>query len=492
MRNPQRKSAPLSLTGKVGYISLGRGLAALSSLVAGMLLSRYLTRSDYGTYKQLWLIYSTLYPLFSLGLPTSINYFIPQATEKEKGAFNLQTFFLLTLGGAIISLVFFLGAPEFARIFHNPDLTPMARVFAFIPILTLPTLYYQNLFISLDQPVLVAKLSIALSAGRLIAIFVPIILRQGLLGILVGLISFSIVQFLLVAYLMFRPFGICVASWQYTLLLRQLRYAIPIGLSFIVGTWTKQIDKMAISTFFSPSQYAIYVNGAIEVPLIGVFTGSVTAVLMPEFVRLYVAGNIDRLVFLWHRAIRKVGLIILPVMVFLFLYAPEFLTLLFSEKYAGSAGVFRVFLLALPTRVTTFGTILLAAGLSTLVMRYSVYTLLLNAVLAYSSVQLIGFSGPAIGTVLAIYFIAALQLREIAKLLHMNFTSVFPWSDLGRIAFIALAAGIVSAVPKEMFSLPLFLRFLMGSFIYAATFLPLVVKVGLLKKDDILAFWRAK
>jgi len=480
-----------SLTSKVGYISLGKFLASLSSLIAGAILSRYLAKDTYGTYRQLWLVYSILYPLIALGIPTSVNYFIPQLQNEERKTFNTQTFTILTIGGAILSAVFFFGAPLIAEIFHNPALVPVARLFALIPILTLPTLYYQNLFICLDRPILVAGLSAGLAFGRLVAVGTPVIMGYGLNGVLIGLLVFSFAQLFIVAYLMFRPFGLRLGGWEFGLLAKQFRYAFPIGIASIVGTLTKQLDKLVISSFFVASQYAVYSNGAIEIPLIGIITGSVTAVLMPEFVRLNTDGKSDGLVALWHSAIRKVALIILPVMIFLLIYAPEFLTLLFSSKYAESATIFRVYLLALPNRVTTFGTILLSIGLSRLVMRYSLYALVLNVGLNYLLVKTVGFIGPVIGTVIAIYFIAYLQLRKITSVMNSSLRAIFPWHILGKTMGVALVAGAASMWPKLFYPrLPALLELLYGGGTYVIVFLVGVLWSKILTKQDLQSLLR--
>lgn len=476
----------ISLSGKVGYIAFGRALASLSSLIAGAILSRYLTKDIYGTYRQLWLVYNTLCPLIILGIPTSVNYFIPQLQKEEQKTFNVQTFAVLTLGGATLSAVFFLGAPLVATIFHNPALVEVSRLFSLIPILTLPTLYYPGLFICLDRPTLVAGLSAGLAFGRLMAVGVPAIMGYGLNGVLIGLIAFSFAQLLIVAYLMFRPFNLPFKIWDVDLFVRQLRYSLPIGIAGIVGTLTLQLDKIFIASFFAASQYAVYVNGAIQIPLIGVITGSVTAVLMPEFVRLHTNGDPGKLVSLWHRAIRKVALIILPVMIFLLIYAPDFLTLLFSSKYAESATVFRIYLLALPNRVTTFGTILMSVGLSSLVMRYSLYALVLNVILNYILIKTAGFIGPAIGTVIAIYFAAYLLLRKISSIMNFSFRKIFPWRVLGKTFLVTLVAGLVSAWPKLFYpGLTSLLRLSCGAPTYFIIFLVGAIWSEILKREDL-------
>ena len=116
--------------------------------------------------------------------------------------------------------------------------------------------------------------------------------------------------------------------------------------------------------------YAIYANGAVEIPLIHILTGSAMAVLMPEFVRVLQQGESLRVIHLWHKSIKHLGLIFLPSMVFLYAFSDQVISILFSAKYLASVPVFRVYLFTLPVRVTIFSSLLLALGRPKSVLRY--------------------------------------------------------------------------------------------------------------------------
>ena len=51
-----------SLTFQTVVIAFGKIVVSTSSLGSGMLLSRYLSLEDYGTYRQVLLIYNLLFP----------------------------------------------------------------------------------------------------------------------------------------------------------------------------------------------------------------------------------------------------------------------------------------------------------------------------------------------------------------------------------------------------------------------------------------------
>src|SRR5262249_23936104 len=82
--------------------------------------------------------------------------------------------------------------------------------------------------------------------------------------------------------------------------MKLLRYSVPIGLSSVLGTLTIQLHRLLIARFFDVDYYAIYVNGAVEIPFDGIVTSSVMSVVTPAFVRLYASHDYDEIVRLWQ------------------------------------------------------------------------------------------------------------------------------------------------------------------------------------------------
>lgn len=466
---------------------MGNLAVAMAGLPVAMVLSRYLPVTDYGSYRQVWLVYNTLFPLFILGLPMSINYFIAGKQKPEQKAYQTQTYILLAVSGVVLSVLFFLLSFFIEQWFSNPNLKIFFQIFAFIPLLTLPTLHHQNLLICLDKTKLAAGLGILVSFLKVVFICIPVIYGASLETVFWCLVIFSIVQLVVITYVVFAPFISLKSNWDRAFLSRQLVYAVPLGLSSLIGALTRQLDKLNIASFFTSDEFAVYVNGAFEVPLVGIITGSATAVLMPVFVKNFRSGEISAFVQTWHSAIRKVALIILPCMVFLLIYADEFVVLLFSAKYAESAGIFRIYLLALPNRITTFGMVLLSMGLSKAILHYSAYTMVLNLSLNILLIFIIGFNGPAIATVVTIYLIGFLQLVRIRKEINTSMRAIFPWRVLLRILVVCAGAGVV-VLPVKLF---LFLdsaitALIVGSLTFLLSFSLLGLSAKMITKNEIV------
>ena len=113
-------------------VSLGFGI------ISAAILSRFLSKTDYGTYKQVLYVYNTLLIVFTLGLPRAYSYFLARV-NKEEGFSLVQKinsmFFVL---GAIFSIVLFLGSSLFADLLNNPELKLSLQYFSLTPILMLP------------------------------------------------------------------------------------------------------------------------------------------------------------------------------------------------------------------------------------------------------------------------------------------------------------------------------------------------------------------
>src|SRR5712692_10976123 len=74
----------------------GRTIGFAASFIIPVLLVRHFNQAEFGTYKQLFLIYGTLYGLAQIGMAESLYYFVPRKPEAS-GPY---------VGNAIVTLAF--------------------------------------------------------------------------------------------------------------------------------------------------------------------------------------------------------------------------------------------------------------------------------------------------------------------------------------------------------------------------------------------------
>jgi O-antigen/teichoic acid export membrane protein len=224
----------------------------------------------------------------------------------------------------------------------------------------------------------------------------------------------------------------------------QLRFAVPLGLAGMIGQLSINLDKILVSKYFDPEIFAVYVNGAMEIPLIGMITGSATAVLLPDITRMLGAGNNEEALELWKRAAVKCALIIFPVMGFLMVMATELMSLLYGAKYVASAVPFRIYLLLLPIRIAFFGTIFMGAGRSDVILKRTAIGFVINLGLSVLLIRVVGYLGAAMATVMTVYFCALpINAYMIKKITGISLRQCFPWLMVMKILLCVSVAGLV-------------------------------------------------
>lgn len=422
-------------------VTLSRVVTLSVSLLTAMLLSRYLSLQEYGTYSQLILILELVTTVFIIGLPSSINYF----AAKEEGVDYRQKFFsvyysistLLSLSAGVFLILFF---PIIVNYFKNPLLNDLLYIIALLP-------WARSSISSTTNLLIVYKKSNWLFIYQLLhSIFIAsiiIALKVFDLSFQHYMVMYLVIEciFSLVVYAIVKALaGKLFFNINKILIEEILKYSIPIGLSTVVATISIQLDKMIISRFYSVEELAIYANASREIPITFI-AGSITAVLLPNIVKKLSNGETKKAIALWEDASVLSYLIICHSVTVLFMFAPEVISILYSNKFLPGVSVFRVYNIVLLLRFTYFGMILNAAGKTKFIMYSSIGSLSLNVLLNFAFYKMFGFIGPAIATLVSMIIIILIQLIVTSKIVNIPFNQIMPWRILVKISMINLCVG---------------------------------------------------
>src|SRR5207302_1835572 len=104
-----RRASPL-MAARLAVAALGFGIP--------LVLARVLLPASYGTFKQAWLLCSTLSLVLPLGLTQSLVYFVPREPAR-RDVFIAHTLLLNLAAGALAAALLLLAGPAAARAFHN-------------------------------------------------------------------------------------------------------------------------------------------------------------------------------------------------------------------------------------------------------------------------------------------------------------------------------------------------------------------------------------
>lgn len=451
---------PASRKVKVLALSIGQSAAAGMMLVTAMVLSRLLDKEGYATYRQTLLAFVFLMPFLSLGLDKSIYYFLPTSPRRPRGVV-LDNLIVLLLSGAAFSLFLALGGNRFlAEQFDNPALR-------YTLLFMIPYALFQ-LPVSLLSSVLVVRervklLSLYIIISQLLiglAIIVPTLTWPEAVTAVIGRVAMTVLTGAAAILLMIRYSG-SGESWKPSLrgMAGSVRFGLPLGLATMTGMLSLKLDKFIVSAMCTPEEFAIYVNGAVELPIIGVITGSMASVLLADMRKMIVAGNNKQALELFGRAAQKGAMFLLPVACFLMVAATPFVQTLFSEKYTASATPFRIYLLLLPARIVYWSPLLYATGRTKGVLLRTTIHMGLNAGVSLVLIQYMGYLGAATGSVLATYLWSIpFNNYILSKEFKTNVIRHLPWRYSGMLLLrLAIPTSAVLLVQHVLTLAPLVL-----------------------------------
>jgi O-antigen/teichoic acid export membrane protein len=465
--------------GQILVLSAGRVMNAVIALATTMVVTRLLSRAEYGTYRMVWLTYDLLLPFLTLGLPASVTYFVPLLERRKQAAFVLQTAVLLGAAGVAIGLAGYLLSGPVSHGFQNHALAQLLTAFLLFPAFSLPLLCVDSLLVATGHAAAAAWVNIGSAVLHFVSLVVPLWAGASLKVVMWSLTGCAALRLLVIVLYVGKMYAWTGGPWTRTSLGEQLRYSLPLATSGILGTLTQQLDRLVIAFLFGPIDYALYANGATEVPLVSTITGSVMTVVTPEFVRLFARGEKGRIVQVWNDSTRLVASLFIPLAAFLWVFAEETVVFLFSAKYRDCTPLFRTFLLLLPLRITNYGSVLMASGNSKLILSAAVRAVVCNAVLLCILVPTLGLLGAAIAAVGGVYYMGGWQLWRTSKVLDTPVAALFPWRSLALITGASAIAAALSALAVTPIRAE-WLRLACGAGIFGFFTLPLAA-VHLLK-----------
>lgn len=476
--------------GKDGVkLTISKIITLTLAMISSMLLSRFRTLAEYGTYSQILMISNIATSIFMLGLPTSINYFLSLAVTKEEQNKFLSVFYTLsTILTFIIGLLLVLSISLIASFLNNSLLVSFAYFLALFPWTRIIMGTIENVLVVNKKTWTLMVYRVSNAAIVLLTIIISHFLSLNFNTYMIAFLIVEIVYSVIVYILVTKYFGKLTISFDKTLLKNIFAFSIPIGLAGAVGTINIELDKLMISWFFDLEKVAIYSNAGRELP-ITIIAVSLTSVLLPELVRYFKNGQVDIALSKWRTA-TILSMIIMSLFVFgIMAFAPDVIKILYSEKYLPGTDVFRVYTILLLLRITYFGIVLNATGNTKYILFSAIFSLIMNIILNFLFYWWFGFVGPAIATLISQLIMNSAQLIITSKIINRPINSLFPFKEVAIILCISLVFFVFFFFIKKWLPLDKYVGSIWESVIlgviWSLTYLMLFFKKIKLLWDDL-------
>ena len=453
-------------------LMLARLLAAAATFVLPAILARVLLPASYGTFKQAWLVASTIRYVLPLNLPASLYYFVPREPERRRDVVA-QVVLLCAALGLVAGIALLAAGPLLARGFANPELDAHLPWIAAFTALLVAGSPLDAAYAALGRLRAAAVTRVATEVGRAAAMVVGVLVTRDVTGLFAGILVSSAIRAALCLGLLGREFGL-VPSRETAREL--LRYALPLAAAFLLAMPQQQFHQYAVGAAVPAAAFAVYMVGCFQLPLVDVLYTPVSEILQLGLAEEDGAGGRGHLA-LFHEAVSRLAFALLPAMVVLWVVAPTFLSFLFGEAYVGAAPVMRLALLSIAFSALPLDGVMRARAQNRFMLGVSALRLALTVALVLAGLRAWGPVGAMAGHLVAEGASRALLLARAARVLGATLRTVLPLRDLSRQAAAALA-GAPAAWLGLGFASHAFPRLAAAGLLYAAVYLAALRALG--------------
>ncbi len=418
----------------------------LSAYVIHAVMGRVLGPAEYGRYGLVVTLTTMTVVLFAQSVPTAMAKYLSEIFEANEGLIPIikrQTIKIQSVIVGSVTVIFFLISPLIAHWLNDPSLTNLFRLSSLvIPAFALASFYFYY-YTGIHK----FKIQAFLKTNRGILRIVFIIglafllkshgmaLQGAILGYVVAPLSIFFEAWSLDPYKKLKSVG--TFDWK-----KLVVFAWPVTIFLIAYQLLNTIDLYLVkgilrSDFQTGIYNAAYTVGTIPYNLFY----ALTIILLPSISKSTAANNFDETKKIISQSLRFLVMFLVPVCLLMSYFSLPIIQIFFSSKYALSAPVMSVYVIAegflTVFYVLTF--ILNGAGKVKIPMYVAILGLFLNTFLTYFLIKSYGLLGAAGGTA----FMALAVMIFGLVYTHRSFGYLFKASSFFK---IILASAAMSAL----------------------------------------------
>jgi O-antigen/teichoic acid export membrane protein len=456
------------VSGPAMMLVAGRTVGFVAAFAIPVVLARTFDQAAFGTYKQLFLVYATLYGLAQVGAAESLYYFVPRNRD-EAGRRVANAVVTLSAMGGLCFAGLYLWRGQAAAWLSNAAVADYLPLLGLFLAFTLISAALEIVMVSRSEHT-VATLTYAGSDLLRTALFVlPALALGSLRGVLIGAAAFAAVRAIAMLGYFRKEFGrtlrVDLRLWR-----DQLAYALPFALAVGIDVIQANFHQWAVATRFDAATFAVYAVGCLQIPLVDLVCTSTGNVMMVKMAELAEEGR-GRALELWHETTARLASLMFPLAALLLLCAHSVIVLLFTDSYAASVPVFMVWCLMILPAAFAVDSVLRAYAQTRFLLVMNIVRLSVIAALIGWFLGHLGLIGAVLVTLVGTSVVKIAAMVRIARLMNVGVRAVLPWKRLAIItAHSAAAAAPAWAVGRLVHLPPLAMIAVTGS-TYVATFM---------------------
>ena len=454
---------------KAGFLAAAGLIEYALQLALPVVLVRYLSPTDFGEYRLVWLLASTGLILFRLSLADSLFFFLPRAAACDRPKFVGNVFVSLLALGAFSVLLLLTKMPIFpasiADLLRHSPLVPIfvgtwifASIFDVLPIADGKPEWQARAVVAFAVIRTSALAGAAIVAGDLGFVLITMC---GLAALKVGIAG---------AYALFaaqeRGLG-----FDRQLLRTQVQFSLPFAIADGFFALRVQADQWVVAANFSSKAFALISIGSLGIIIGNLMRQPLNATLLPNISSLLGAGNFDGARKLISQAYLLLGFVLPPVLALLILTADELIELIYTPEYLGAVPLFRIYLLGQMATIFAAGHLLPVFGYGKQAARFGGVSLLLSIAFSVLGVKLFGLAGAIAGSNISLVLWECWALSRVAKAFGTSLVTLICLDHLWKVAVVVAIGALAAYAVGSGLNAPILLRLLAKILIFVAILL---------------------
>src|SRR5262245_31510110 len=400
-----------------------------------VVLVRCLDTATFGEYRLLWLIVGTLIGVGTLNMGGGLYFFVPRSDAQGKRLYIHHTWIYLAAVGALCAVLI-------AAVFN-----PLAKYGALAP--TFIALWCASLLLeyltTVDERIgWQAAASSTVSMVRVVLLAAGAWLTGDMHVILWLLIAAAMLKLGLLFFYVRRHHGFGRPWFDRKVFAAQFQHSAPFGFSAALYGLRGQTDQWVAASLFALHSFAAFSVAAILGQVVNLFRTSVLEAFLPSMSRMHAQGELAGMMDMNAKANVLVAGLLFPLLAFVFVYAEDIVTVVYTASYLDAAPVMRVYALGMSLLAVEVGSLLLLMRQGPYAIGVNAIALALSATASLAGALYFGLPGAAAGSVLALVLDRALTLRRIASQASIPLSRLQDWRGLARPAIIAALGGTLA------------------------------------------------
>ena len=449
-------------------VFIARLLPLIILVVISILYSRKLSYDEYGRFQTFWIYSNVLNIIITFALPSIILAnrevvfeFFFQSFKKKIGLFYLLLF-------ACVAAVFYFSV-------HTLSATIKIYSLVFILLQFITTLA-DTLLIKRSQ------LKLYFTANFIYSIlFFGIHLYFYVFAFDLQLLIFCLLYLLAAKSMLFFFVKKLVPDSYYSnshkIFFKNWLY---LGSNEVIGVIARWLDKMYVVFLLSAANFAVFVNGTIEIPLFAVLISAAETFMLTKISHNIADKKNAALIF--KESFKLLSYISFPFFFMLLIVHKEAFSIIFNDKYNESVPIFLISIFIIPLRINHYTVILQCYNKTNKILAGSIIDIILALFLMTLLYPTFGVAGVALSIVVSTYLQVFYYIWQSAKLIQVCVRDLVPFVFLSKL-FFGLAILYLCFFFLKYYFLPL--QFLILSSALTAVLITLFLKKYLLSDIKI-------